>query len=376
VRTIAAVRYDAVVVGAGPAGSTCAYRLASAGASVLLLEKARFPRDKPCGGGVTFRAVRELPVSIDPVVEDVVDRFLLRNAYGRAFERRSEEPLCLMTQRRRLDHFLAQRAAEAGAELREGVRAELVDGAVQVDGERVDADVVVGADGVNGVTARALGRDHGVGVALEGNLPYAKCDRGAYAGKLVLELGVVPGGYGWVFPKGDHVNFGVGGWESEGPRLRTHLERLCAAHGVAAGELTDVRGYRLPYRRAGSPLRRDNVLLVGDAAGLVDPLSGDGIYEACVSSRVAAAAIVGGDLDSYAPAVERELGPMHAASWTAKHALDRFPRLAFAMARAPMTWPVVARIVRGELRDPAKAGGLGRLPLKALNRLGRTAAPA
>jgi len=115
-----------------------------------------------------------------------------------------------------------------------------------------------------------------------------------------------------------------------------------------------VRGYRLPFRRAASPLRRENVLLVGDAAGLVDPLSGDGIYEAVVSARLAADAIAAGSLDSYAAGVERELGPLHAASWAAKHALDRFPRLAFTLARVPLTWPVIERIVRGELQSSAR----------------------
>ena len=100
------MRFDAIVVGAGPAGSTTAYRLARAGASVLLVDKARFPRDKPCGGGLTLRAARLLPFSVDPVVEDVVDRFQLRLRYGTSFERASEEPLCLMTQRSRLDEFL------------------------------------------------------------------------------------------------------------------------------------------------------------------------------------------------------------------------------------------------------------------------------
>ena len=369
-------RYDSVVVGAGPAGSAAAYRLTSAGASVLLVDKARFPRDKPCGGGVTLRAARELPFSIDPVVEDVVHRFRLRRGYGVHFERTSEAPLCLMTQRRRLDDFLARKAADAGAEFRDGVRAELRDGVVNVGGERVEADAIVGADGVNGVTARALGRDHGVGVALEGNLPFSRLDEAAYRGRLVLELGVVPGGYGWVFPKGDHVNFGVGGWEEEGPKLREHLRRLCEAHRVDADELTDVRGYRLPFRRPRSPLSRGNVLLTGDAAGLIDPLSGDGMYEAFVSARLAADAILAGDLGAYPARVERELGSLHAASWTAKHALDRFPRLAFALARAPLAWPVIARIVRGELRDPAAARGLARVPLKALDRLGRIAHPA
>src|SRR5207253_5363257 len=213
------------VVGAGPAGSTAAYRLATAGASVLLVDKARFPRDKPCGGGLTTRAVRQLPFSVAPVVEDVVHTFELRLGYKRSFERTSDEALCLMTQRRRLDAFLAEQAAEAGAEFRDGVRVELGD-AIRVDGERVDADIVIGADGVNGITSRTAGTEFGHGVALEGNAPLDA----RYRGKLVLELGVVPGGYGWVVPKGDHVNFGAGGWAGEGARRHRSLAGRCARH--------------------------------------------------------------------------------------------------------------------------------------------------
>ncbi len=365
--------FDALVVGAGPAGAVAAHHLATAGASVLLVDKARFPRDKPCGGGVTLRAARQLPFDIAPVVEDVVDTFELRLRYRDAFERGGRGTLCLMTQRRRLDHFLALQAQAAGAEFRDGVRVEFRDGVSHIAGERVPAGVIVGADGVNGATARAfgLGRDHGHGVALEGNTSYDRIDRARYAGRLVLELGVVPGGYGWVFPKGDHVNFGVGGWESEGPRLRVHLQRLCEAHGADAEELTELRGYRLPFRRPRSTFASGNVLLVGDAAGLVDPLSGDGMYEAFVSGRIAAESILAGEIEAYAPRVEAELTPLHTAGWAAKRALDRFPRLTFGLARIPLAWPVVARIVRGELRDPADARGLGRFPLKALDALGR-----
>src|ERR687886_848827 len=96
-------RFDAVVVGAGPAGSTAAHRLAAAGARVLLVDRARFPRDKPCGGGLTLRAARRLPVAVDPVVEDVVHTFELRLGYRTSFERSGHAPLCLMTQRSRLD---------------------------------------------------------------------------------------------------------------------------------------------------------------------------------------------------------------------------------------------------------------------------------
>src|SRR5215208_2193596 len=149
--------FDVAVVGAGPAGSRAAYRRASAGATVLLVDRARFPRDKPCGGGLTLRAARMLPFSVDPVVEDVVDRFQLRLNYGRSFERASDEPLCLMTQRRRLDEFLARKAEQRGAEFRDGVSVSFDGGRVVVDGERVDARVIVGADGVNGTTSRAFG---------------------------------------------------------------------------------------------------------------------------------------------------------------------------------------------------------------------------
>ena len=108
-------------------------------------------------------------------------------------------------------------------------------------------------------------------------------------------------------------------------------------------------------RRAGSPARAGRALLVGDAAGLVDPLSGDGIYEAFVSAEVAAA-----------------LDPHAAASWSAKVALDRFPRTTFAVARIPRVWTVVEGLLQGEVAHPQEARGLARPPLRLLARLART----
>ena len=370
-------RFDAIVVGAGPAGSTAAYRLASAGARVLLLDRERFPRDKPCGGGLTYRAVRQLPFSVEPVVEDTVRRFELGFRYGRRFERRTEGPLILMTQRRRLDAFLAEQAAAAGADFRDGVRASALeqdeDGVtVRFDGSAAWAPVAIGADGVNGLTARVAGlagaRSHGV--ALEGNVAHEHADSD-YRGRAVVELATVPGGYAWVFPKGDHVNVGVGGWESEGPRLREHLERACEGYGLPAERLESVRGYRLPMRRGSGPARAGRLLLVGDAAALVDPLSGDGMYEAFVSARLAVESVLAGDLDGYEPALERALGRTLAASWKAKLALERFPRLVFGIARLPLVWGFVGAFLRGDLAHPGDARGLVRVPLRLVDALGR-----
>src|SRR5919199_3573075 len=142
-------RFDVIVVGAGPAGSTTAYRLARAGARVLVLERARFPRDKPCGGGLTERALRQLPFSVDPVVEETVDTLEARLRYGPRFERRSGSRLAVMTQRRRLDAYLAEQAVAAGAELRENARVTAVEGTTARLGEQaVTGSVLVGADGV------------------------------------------------------------------------------------------------------------------------------------------------------------------------------------------------------------------------------------
>ena len=376
-------RFDAIVVGAGPAGSSAALRLARAGARVLLLDRARFPRDKPCGGGLTYRAVRQLPVSVDPVVEDVVDRFELGFRYGRRFERGGEGPLVLMTQRRRLDAHLAAEAAAAGADFRDGVKVgslELAENGatVRFDGSAATAPVVIGADGVNGVSARAVGagsRRHGV--ALEGNVSYVHAREDRWRGRAVVELGVVPGGYAWVFPKGDHVNVGVGGWESEGPRLREHLERACAGYGLPSERLEALRGYRLPMRRPGDRAVHGRALLIGDAAGLVDPLSGDGIYEALVSSRLAAEAALdllagrADTLEPYQPALDGALARTLAASWKAKLALERFPRLVFGVARLPLVWSFTAAFLRGDLAHPGEAKGLVRAPLRLVEALGR-----
>src|SRR5436853_5016234 len=168
--------YDVAILGAGPAGSTAAYRLAAAGPSVLLLDKATFPRDKPCGGGVTGRAARLLPFSIEPVVEDVVDRLECGLRYRHRFTRTARAPLAYMTQRRRLDHFLLRKAAEAGAEVREGETA---------DARELDARIVIGADGCHGAAAKQLELADGVvhGGALEANYP----DDPRYAGAVGAE---------------------------------------------------------------------------------------------------------------------------------------------------------------------------------------------
>jgi len=355
--------FDVAVVGAGPAGSTAAYRLARAGAHVLLVDRARFPRDKPCGGGVTVRAAKLLPFSIDPVIEDVVEQVELRLRYRRRVVRRTQAPIAYMTQRRRLDHFLLEKAREAGAEVREGVT---------VDARELDARYVVGADGCNGTTAKQLGLGGGIayGVALEANYPYDP----RFAGEMALDCAILAGGYGWVFPKGDHINVGVGGDEFEGPRLRAQLQKMCEVYGVDPGAATDTRGYRLPMRTAETVLVRGNAAVIGDAAGLVDPFSGDGMYEGFLSAKLVADAILAEDLPSYAGAFDRSLHALHTAGWGARTAFTRFPRATYAVVLMPVTQRVIEKMLRGELSHPGAARGFERGAVRAIARIAKAAA--
>lgn len=357
--------FDLIVVGAGPAGSTTAREAAAAGASVLLLDRAEFPRDKPCGGGVNVRAAKLLPFDLAPVVERTVSGLSVSFNLGRDFRRRSSEPLCYMTQRSRLDAYLVEQATSAGACLRDGETVRSVeigdacarDVTVRTRGAKYTGRALVGADGANGIVARATGLSGGreLAVALEGNVACANGVPGAWRETIAMDLGLIPGGYGWLFPKGDHLNLGVGGWQHFGPVLRTRLDAITAHFGFAPAGLEHLRGHHLPIRRPGAPLARGRTLLVGDAAGLIDPLSGEGIYAAIYSGRLAARHLLrflngdAADLMPYARAIETELAPDLLASQRFQDVFHLMPAVYVRLLqRSDLIWGTLCRLVRGE----------------------------
>jgi len=356
---------DVIVVGAGPAGSTTARGAAAAGASVLLLDRATFPRDKPCGGGVTVRGANILPFSIEPVVEDVVAAARMRVRERREVTRRAKAPLTYMTQRRRLDAFLVEKAQEAGAEFRDGQAVtgvtRLPDGTFEVEtkGEVHRARVVIGADGANGVVGNRLGYAAAgeSAVALEGNIAFPGGVPAEFRGQVVLNFGHLPGGYGWVFPKGDHINVGVGGWkEACGPILRPALRRLCRTYGLDFNAVTGLRGHHLPMQRDGMVMAAAGSAVVGDAAGLVDPLSGEGITAALLSGTAVAPAIrdyLDGRVPSlagYQATLEREYLPEFRASRALMEIFNVNPTpFVWMLQHLGPFWDGACRMIRGEV---------------------------
>jgi flavin-dependent dehydrogenase len=194
-----------------------------------------------------------------------------------------------------------------------------------------------------------------VAVALEGNIAFRDGFPECWRDVIGMDLGGIPGGYGWLFPKGDHVNVGVGGWQYLAGTLRERLRRLCDFYGLNDGLIYGLRGHHLPVRRAGSPIARGRVALAGDAAGLVDPLSGEGIYAAIYSGREVAGAVSRllsgeiGSLSSYADVIDRELMPDLEASRRFQDCFYLVPGLYVGLLRrSDRIWGLLARLIRGE----------------------------
>ena len=366
--------YDVLVVGAGPAGSTAARESALRGLSVLMLDKAEFPRDKPCGGGVTTRSASVLDLDLTPVIERTITSATFTWHHRFEFSRTSSGTITYMTQRRHLDTFLAERAVDAGVTFRQRESPKSIDHrgdhvAVRTNGHTYRGRTLVAADGTNGTAAKMAGieTDFVHWIALEGNITPKGAFPGMWEATMGINLGGLPGGYGWVFPKGDHLNIGVGGWKHIGPELRLKLDRLVESYGFDAAELWGVRGHHLPIRQRCSKLVDGNTLLVGDAAGVLDPFTGEGIYGALWTGKIAAATIedhLDGrtqDLDDYRLKVESQLLPELAVGGQLHDIFHLWPSLFVGLEqRTSILWPSFERMLLGKDTYTSFSRGLGR----------------
>ncbi|MCU1601666.1 MAG: geranylgeranyl reductase, partial [Frankiales bacterium] len=291
--------WDVAVVGTGPAGAAAARAAAGSGARVLLLEKAQVPRYKRCGGGLigpSQRVLADSGVDVASLSRDVCGRFTFSHGSRKAFTREAP-PFLPMVLRSSLDAALVAVAQEAGAELRTGVTVgayDEVEGVVTLGTSKgpVRARAVVAADGSASRASSYVGVDCDlVDIGLEAEIPRpAGSD---WDGHVLLDWGPVPGSYGWVFPKGDTLTVGVIGARDAGPAMRDYYRSFVASLGLDLSTALMDGGHQTRVRTAASPLRRGQVLVAGDAAGLLEPWTREGISFALRSGRLAGQAAVG-----------------------------------------------------------------------------------
>lgn len=306
--------YDVIIAGAGPAGSTAAYFLGEAGRRVLVLEKERLPRYKPCGGGLAAGLLEQFPFSFDPVIESRV-RSISYALAGRTVTVPVANGAVYMVMR---DRFDAHVLAHARAEVRDGtpVRSvtELEDRVVVETrtGEVFEGHYLIGADGANSVVAQAVGLRRGktLAAAIEAEVPVSQEVMRRFDSAPLFIFGEVRMGYLWIFPKADHLSVGIGALQPARGALPATLARVMARYGISLDGVR-LHGHPLPIYTRREPIATARTLLAGDAAGLVDPLTGEGIRHAVKSGRLAAEAILAGRPDEYTAQVHRHIGRSH-----------------------------------------------------------------
>jgi geranylgeranyl reductase family protein len=295
-------KYDVIVVGGGPAGSTTARRVAQKDLHVLVLDKAKFPRVKPCGGAMRQYGVDSLDFKIDEVIQRRTYGLRFFSPSGLEIDLTVNEPDGVMFMRDEFDHLLLKKAAEAGVEVRESSYVTKVSEdqkgvtVTTKDGEEFRGKYVVGADGINSVVAKRLGFYGGwtgntaaVGIELEAEVGEEAVARicGVPHDKegiaFHIYFGPVPYGYLWCFPKRSILSLGAGCDQSRikaiRPLFMKWFEDFKKKHDIDPEIVSDTAA-RLPYSGAVKNTVKGRAILVGDSAGFANPFSGEGIYMA------------------------------------------------------------------------------------------------
>jgi geranylgeranyl reductase family protein len=299
--------YDVAVIGAGPAGCSAALTLARKGLAVVLLEKEILPRYKTCGGGVLHRAFKLLPPGVERVVERRFNSAQL-NFLGTDlnFVVTRSEPIVHMTMRADLDCLLAHEAGTAGADIVEScpvqhvtVREQFVE--ISADRGSFQAKFIIAADGVHSATAKAAGWPElpALAPALEYEVHLAEEDFERFGKIPRFDFNSIEAGYAWVFPKREHLSVGILSTRRVSTDLHARLTDYMERLGITQVQKIERHGYLIPLAPRREPLARGRVLLVGDAAGLVDPVTAEGISHAVRSGQLAAMALADCRLDVF-----------------------------------------------------------------------------
>jgi geranylgeranyl reductase family protein len=348
--------WDVAVIGAGPAGLAAASAAAAAGARTVVLERAEHPRYKTCGGGLIGASRAAAGGLIEVPARDEIRSVTMTLRGGQEFTRSHGEPLLEMVVREEFDAALLKRAESDGAQLRQRVQVRAVeqgDGhatARLADGTEVTARVIIGADGSSGITARHVGaRFDQVDLGLEQEIEVPETVSRQWAGRVLLDWGKIPSSYGWVFPKGDRLTVGVIAARGQGEATKAYLREFVARLGLEGLETVQDSGHLTRCRADDSPLRKGAVIVAGDAAGLLEPWTREGISFALRSGTLAGQHAAAGDLNGYVNAVNATLAPDMRAGRTLLSAFTRHSGTFHRGLATAKGWSAFVRICRSDI---------------------------
>ena len=345
--------YDALIVGGGPAGASAAFTLRQAGKRVLVLEKEKLPRYKTCGGAISRHVLAQFPFSFEPVIQR--DVAAISYALGGHFTTIPlDDPSLVMVMREEFDDYLLKHTGvDVCSETRVTAVEESEDGVrvTTANGEQLEAAHLIAADGANSIVARALGlrkrRVLAGAIEIEAHVPASILQR--FSHSPVLIFGELELGYLWIFPKADHLSVGIGALDPRPGQLQITLERVMKRYGIPL-EGQPRHGHPLPVYRHGGRLGTLRTMLAGDAAGLVDPFTGEGIRFAIQSGRLAAEAILRGQTEAYTSMIRREIGANHLVGSALTRIFYGMPRASFTMAlRNPRLSQALVSMIGGRI---------------------------
>jgi geranylgeranyl reductase family protein len=334
--------YDVAIIGAGPAGCWAAYQLARGGARVAIVDGSH-PREKPCGGGVTGRALALVAGAIDAAR---LPCCRIRSArFADSLRRRSvavplDDDALVVASRAEFDGMLLAAARRAGAALVPSRALDVTGHAgrflVQTGAGPVAARLLIGADGTNSLVRRRLARPF---ARAELSIATGYFAHGATGDEILVELAADPPGYLWSFPRPGHLAVGICAQADEGATsgaLRVRAERWIRQMELGRGARLEPYSWPIPSLTAAGfgslTTSGPGWFLAGDAAGLVDPITREGIYFALRSGGWAAQAAASADRASHTRYRERihdEIGAdlARAARYKAGFFRPRFARL-------------------------------------------------
>lgn len=371
-------QYDVIVAGAGPSGTFAAYNLANRGLKVLIIDKARFPRYKVCGGGIPVKARELLPFDLSSICQSEVNSFMFSSNYDVEYKRTFDKPLIQCFMRDDFDNFLLQKALSSGATLIESEKIKEIYRTNNTVSARTTASTftarfLIGADGCNSITAKSLKlmqKKVSMAYAIESEIKVSDSTMEKYHKTVGLDWGTLTNGYGWIFPKKDQLSVGVGGPLVLSKSIKGYYENLIKNLGLEIKENISMQGHFIPFRKGNNRIYSSSAVLVGDAAGLTDPLTGEGIYYALKSGLIAAETIIDifdrrhNDMSIYQQRVDNEIMPELNAALPIQYIFNTAPMYFHKMLRDnDRLWSAFCRILRGELSYTAVKA---KLPASAI----------